>query len=301
MRVDDANRIGAYTQSANTRNTGAISATPNVNNQESQSQNTNTRNTGAVSAVPNINDQSNAYQNRANDVLEVARAAAQTARAEEAAARAAAGQTEPSVNIGASVVYESSREISVENTVETGIPNYGMSVSNTATYATTVLDAEYSSSQNLETQNISAEEQTVNEIPTAAEMQAQNTVFLIQQNFQIQANHASVAENTDSFSGAVPQSEDSAGLWSAAQSTPQEQSAALTSQNGFWGVEQTSSRIFDLAESISGGDPDQMEVMRDAITRGFEAAERRLGGQLPEISQQTYEAVMESFNNWGLA
>jgi hypothetical protein len=39
-------------------------------------------------------------------------------------------------------------------------------------------------------------------------------------------------------------------------------------------------------------------VLQRAVERGFEAAERQWGGQLPEISQQTRDAVMNGFDQW---
>jgi hypothetical protein len=42
-------------------------------------------------------------------------------------------------------------------------------------------------------------------------------------------------------------------------------------------------------------------MMRNAVDRGFEAASRSFGGDLPEISQQTRAAVMEGFDQWAEA
>ena len=36
--------------------------------------------------------------------------------------------------------------------------------------------------------------------------------------------------------------------------------------------------------------------MRDAFLAGFEAAQRTWGGELPEISQRTFDAVMAGFD-----
>ena len=68
--------------------------------------------------------------------------------------------------------------------------------------------------------------------------------------------------------------------------------------DGYFGVEQTSQRILDFARAISGGDPARINLLRDAVERGFEAAERAWGGQLPEISQRTLEAVRQGFAEW---
>ena len=67
------------------------------------------------------------------------------------------------------------------------------------------------------------------------------------------------------------------------------------SEDGYWGVKQTSERIFDFAMALSGGDKDKMEEMLEAFEEGFSQATEAWGKELPEISQQTYDAVQEKF------
>lgn len=67
-------------------------------------------------------------------------------------------------------------------------------------------------------------------------------------------------------------------------------------EDGYWGVEQTSDRIIDFATALTGGDPDKIEDMREAFKKGYKQAEETWGGKLPEISQRTYDAVMEKFD-----
>ena len=67
-------------------------------------------------------------------------------------------------------------------------------------------------------------------------------------------------------------------------------------EDGYWGVTQTSDRIIDFATALTGGDPSKIEEMRDAFKKGYEQAEKTWGGKLPEISQKTYDAVMEKFD-----
>ncbi|EGO62848.1 hypothetical protein [Acetonema longum] len=70
------------------------------------------------------------------------------------------------------------------------------------------------------------------------------------------------------------------------------------SEDGFWGVKQTSERILSMAKSLSGGDPDKIALLRKAIEDGFQAAENAWGGELPAISRQTREAVMQGLDDW---
>lgn len=66
--------------------------------------------------------------------------------------------------------------------------------------------------------------------------------------------------------------------------------------DGYWGVEKTSDRIIDFATALTGGNPDKIEEMRNAFKKGFDQATEKWGGKLPDISQRTYEAVMNKFD-----
>jgi len=68
------------------------------------------------------------------------------------------------------------------------------------------------------------------------------------------------------------------------------------SEDGYWGVTQTSDRIIQFATALTGGDPDKIEEMREAFQKGYKQAEKTWGGNLPEISQKTYDAVMQKFD-----
>ncbi len=74
------------------------------------------------------------------------------------------------------------------------------------------------------------------------------------------------------------------------------QAQADIAEDGYWGVEQTSDRIIDFANALTGGDPDKIEDMRAAFEKGFKRAGKTWGGDLPDISQRTYDAVMEKFD-----
>lgn len=68
--------------------------------------------------------------------------------------------------------------------------------------------------------------------------------------------------------------------------------------DGYWGVEKTSDRIIEFAKSLVGDDPEKAEKMRDAFEKGFKAATKSWGQNLPDISQRTYDAVMSKFDDW---
>lgn len=76
----------------------------------------------------------------------------------------------------------------------------------------------------------------------------------------------------------------------------QEEAQDLISEDGYFGVEKTSQRIVDFAVNAFGHDPAKLQQMKDAIDQGFVEAQEAFGGALPEISQQTYDAIMEKLD-----
>jgi hypothetical protein len=75
-----------------------------------------------------------------------------------------------------------------------------------------------------------------------------------------------------------------------------EQAAKDISEDGYWGVKQTSDRILEFATALTGGDPKKINEMQAAFEKGFKQAEKMWGGKLPEISQKTFEAVIAGFD-----
>lgn len=75
------------------------------------------------------------------------------------------------------------------------------------------------------------------------------------------------------------------------------QAQADIADDGYWGVSQTSQRILDFATALTGGDPDKIEEMRAAFKKGYEQAEKTWGGNLPDISKRTYDAVLQGFDD----
>lgn len=70
------------------------------------------------------------------------------------------------------------------------------------------------------------------------------------------------------------------------------------SEDGYWGVKQTSQRIFDFAYALAGDDPAKMKEMQAAVEKGFEAATKSWGKELPSISQQTHSAIGDLFDSY---
>lgn len=76
------------------------------------------------------------------------------------------------------------------------------------------------------------------------------------------------------------------------------QAQADIAEDGYYGVSQTSSRIFDFACALAGNDADKMKEMQEAFTKGFKQAEKTWGGKLPDISYETQEAVNKKFEEY---
>ncbi len=70
------------------------------------------------------------------------------------------------------------------------------------------------------------------------------------------------------------------------------------SEDGYWGVEQTSERLVSFAKALSGSNPEYADKLIEAVKDGFKEAEEAWGGELPEISQKTLEATVKKLENW---
>jgi hypothetical protein len=74
--------------------------------------------------------------------------------------------------------------------------------------------------------------------------------------------------------------------------------AQAISENGEWGVKAVSERIVAFAKAVSGNDKTKIGELKNAIIQGFKEAEKAFGGQLPDISQRTYDEVMRQLDQW---
>lgn len=76
------------------------------------------------------------------------------------------------------------------------------------------------------------------------------------------------------------------------------QAQADIAEDGYWGVKQTSQRLFDFASALAGDDVEKMKEMQAAMKKGFEKAEKTWGSALPEISKQTMDAANKLFDDY---
>lgn len=66
----------------------------------------------------------------------------------------------------------------------------------------------------------------------------------------------------------------------------------------FWGAEKTAQRILDFAKSLSGGNADAFETLRNAFEKGFGESEKIWGDKLPDVCYDTYDLVQKGFDEW---
>ena len=69
-------------------------------------------------------------------------------------------------------------------------------------------------------------------------------------------------------------------------------------EDGYWGVKQTSQRLFDFASALAGDDVNQMKKMQSAMEKGFKQATAAWGRDLPSISKQTLDTANKLFDDY---
>ena len=73
----------------------------------------------------------------------------------------------------------------------------------------------------------------------------------------------------------------------------QDEAAQLVSEDGIFGIKQTSERIANFVIQGAGGNEDLLRAGRDGMLQGFQDAERIWGSALPDISQKTIQIATE--------
>ena len=80
------------------------------------------------------------------------------------------------------------------------------------------------------------------------------------------------------------------------------QAQQMISEDGFFGVKQTTDRIMSFAKALvgEGASEEKIENMRAAVQKGFDEVSRMFGGfdKLPDVTRNTYESIMKAFEDW---
>ena len=112
-----------------------------------------------------------------------------------------------------------------------------------------------------------------------------------------------ISKQADTFGAAFGDSEDAVWKFLAkgdftVDEETREKARQDIAEDGYYGVKQTSERLFDFASALAGDDVDKMKEMQDAMLKGYELAEKTWGGELPEISRKTLEAANQLFDDY---
>jgi len=80
------------------------------------------------------------------------------------------------------------------------------------------------------------------------------------------------------------------------------EAAQMVSEDGFFGVQQTTDRIMGFARALvgEGASESQIEAMRNAVQAGFDQVSQMFGGfnNLPEVTRDTHASIMRAFDDW---
>lgn len=143
---------------------------------------------------------------------------------------------------------------------------------------------------------MSAEERKalVSQLKTDQENRQKNLISIVQKMMKEQAVSYGIANNEE---------EDS--IWkflSDGNFTVDEETRLQAqediSEDGYYGVKQTSQRLFDFASALAGDDVDKMKEMQAAMEKGFKEATKSWGKDLPQISQDTLDAANKLFEDY---
>ena len=84
-----------------------------------------------------------------------------------------------------------------------------------------------------------------------------------------------------------------------------EEASELVSEDGFFGITQTSQRIADFVLNGADGNEDLLRAGREGVLQGYNEAQKMWGEELPEISQitmsKTIEMIDMAMNNLGFS
>lgn len=69
-------------------------------------------------------------------------------------------------------------------------------------------------------------------------------------------------------------------------------------EDGYWGIKQTSQRLFDFASALAGDDVEKMKEMQAAMEKGFKEATKAWGDELPGLCKDTLAEANKLFDDY---
>ena len=129
------------------------------------------------------------------------------------------------------------------------------------------------------------------ELKVAAEQRQRQLISLVQKTLSGQVGAYGKASGNDIWKNL-------AGGEFTVDATTKAQAEKDISEDGYWGVKQTSQRLFDFASALAGDDVEQMKKMQAAMEKGFKLATKAWGRELPSISRDTMDAANKLFDDY---
>lgn len=186
------------------------------------------------------------------------------------------------------------------------INNYSSTVAATTASATKTTTKATETANTTDTSGVIYEKGSSNSSTTNTTTKAQNAALIAQMKADSDnriSQLRGIVEQMMSKQGVAIGSADS--MWSflaggnfTVTDAAKAQAQQDISEDGYWGVNQTSDRIIDFAKALSGNDSSKAEELLDAFKKGFKEATKTWGSTLPDISQKTYDSVVEKFDKW---
>lgn len=69
-------------------------------------------------------------------------------------------------------------------------------------------------------------------------------------------------------------------------------------EGGEYSVDAVATNIMDMAKALAGETDEYISMLRDAVDMGFEQAASIFGGNMPDITSETYNEIMKRFDEW---
>ena len=131
----------------------------------------------------------------------------------------------------------------------------------------------------------------VQQLKAAEEQQRNNLISIVQKTLQGQVGAYGTAKG-DNFWRQL------AGGNFKVDAATKAQAQKDISEDGYYGVKQTSQRLVDFASALAGDDVDKMKEMQKAMEKGFKQATKTWGRELPAICKETMNAANKLFEDY---
>ena len=131
----------------------------------------------------------------------------------------------------------------------------------------------------------------VKQLKAAEEQQRNNLISIVQKTLQGQVGAYGTAKGDDFW-------RQLAGGNFKVDAATKAQAQKDISEDGYYGVKQTSQRLFDFASALAGDDVDKMKEMQKAMEKGFKQATKTWGRELPSICKETMNAANKLFEDY---